>query len=34
MYAELMIDQSIETWPGCHQRAFEQINSVPAVFDR
>ena len=31
MYAELMIDQSIETWLGCHRRAIEHFNGVPAV---
>ena len=31
MYAELVTDQSIETWLGCHRRAFEHFNGVPAV---
>lgn len=30
MYAELVTDQSIETWLGCHRRAFEHFNGVPA----
>lgn len=30
MYAELVVDQSIETWLGCHRRAFEHYNGVPA----
>ena len=29
-YAELVTDQSIETWLGCHRRAFEHFNAVPA----
>ncbi len=29
-YAELVPDQSVETWPGCHRRAFEHFNGVPA----
>jgi transposase len=29
-YAELVTDQSIETWLGCHRRAFEHFNGVPA----
>ena len=29
-YAELVRDQSVETWLGCHRRAFEQFNGVPA----
>lgn len=29
-YAELIRDQSIETWLGCHRRAFEHYNGVPA----
>ena len=31
MYAELVTDQSIETWLGCHRRAFEFFGGVPAV---
>ena len=31
MYAELVRDQSVETWLGCHRRAFEHFNGVPAV---
>lgn len=31
MYAELVTDQSIETWLGCHRRAFEHFSGVPAV---
>ena len=31
MYAELVTDQSIETWLGCHRRAFEHLGGVPAV---
>ncbi len=29
-YAELVRDQKVETWLGCHRRAFEFFNSVPA----
>ncbi len=29
-YAELVRDQSIETWLGCHRRAFEHFSGVPA----
>ena len=29
-YAELVRDQSIETWLGCHRRAFEHFNGVPS----
>ncbi len=29
-YAELVRDQSVETWLGCHRRAFEHFNGVPA----
>lgn len=29
-YAELVTDQSIETWLGCHRRAFEHFGGVPA----
>jgi transposase len=29
-YAELVTDQTIETWLGCHRRAFEHFNGVPA----
>ena len=28
-YAELVLDQSVETWLGCHQRAFEWFGGVP-----
>lgn len=31
MYAELVTDQSIETWLGCHRRAFEHFGGVSAV---
>jgi len=31
MYAELVTDQSIETWLGYHRRAFEHFGGVPAV---
>lgn len=29
-YAELVTDQSVETWLGCHRRAFEHFGTVPA----
>ena len=29
-YAELVRDQSVETWLGCHRRAFEHFSGVPA----
>jgi transposase len=29
-YAELVRDQSVESWLGCHRRAFEHFNGVPA----
>ena len=29
-YAELVRDQRVETWLGCHRRAFEHFGSVPA----
>lgn len=29
-YAELVRDQSIESWLGCHRRSFEHFNGVPA----
>ena len=29
-YAELVTDQSIETWLGCHRRSFEHFGRVPA----
>lgn len=29
-YAELVPDQKVETWLGCHRRAFEFFGSVPA----
>ena len=28
-YAELVRDQSVEAWLGCHRRAFEHFNGVP-----
>jgi len=28
-YAELVRDQSVQTWLGCHRRAFEHFNGVP-----
>ena len=28
-YAELVRDQTVETWLGCHRRAFEHFNGVP-----
>lgn len=28
-YAELVRDQSVETWMGCHRRSFEHFNGVP-----
>jgi transposase len=28
-YAELVRDQSVETWLGCHRRAFEHFSGVP-----
>jgi len=28
-YAELVHDQSVQTWLGCHRRAFEHFNGVP-----
>jgi len=31
MFAELVTDQSIETWLGCHRRAFEHFGGVPRV---
>lgn len=30
MYAELVANQKIETWLGCHRRAFEHFNGVPS----
>jgi transposase len=30
MYAEIVTDQKVETWLGCHRRAFEFFNGVPA----
>lgn len=30
MYAELVPDQSVMTWLGCHRRAFEAFGGVPA----
>lgn len=30
MYAELVHDQKVETWLGCHRRAFEFFGGVPA----
>ena len=29
-YAELVRDQSVETWLGCHRRAFEHFTGVPS----
>lgn len=29
-YTELVPDQTVETWLGCHRRAFEHFNGVPA----
>ena len=29
-YAELVRDQKVETWLGCHRRAFEFFGSFPA----
>lgn len=29
-YAELVTDQTVETWLGCHRRSFEHFNGVPA----
>ena len=29
-YAELIRDQSVETWMGCHRRSFEHFNGVPS----
>ena len=29
MYAEIVLRQDIETWLGCHRRAFEWFNGVP-----
>ena len=29
-YAEVVIDQKVATWLGCHRRAFEWFNGVPA----
>ena len=29
-YAELVLDQTVATWLGCHQRAFEWFGGVPA----
>lgn len=28
-YIEFVVDQSVETWLGCHRRAFESFNGVP-----
>ena len=30
MYAELVVDQKIATWLGCHRRAYEWFDGVPA----
>jgi transposase len=30
MYAEIVPNQTVETWLGCHRRAFEFFNGVPA----
>ncbi len=29
MYAEIILRQDVETWLGCHRRAFESFNGVP-----
>lgn len=29
MYAEIVLKQDVETWLGCHRRAFEWFNGVP-----
>lgn len=29
MYAEIVLKQDIETWLGCHRRAFEWFNGIP-----
>lgn len=29
MYAEIVLRQDVETWLGCHRRAFEWFNGVP-----
>lgn len=29
LYAEIVLDQAVETWLGCHRRAFEFFNGVP-----
>lgn len=29
-YAEIIRDQSVETWLGCHRRSFEHFNGVPS----
>jgi transposase len=29
MYAEIVLNQNVETWLGCHRRAFEWFNGVP-----
>lgn len=29
MYAEIILKQDVETWLGCHRRAFEWFNGVP-----
>ena len=30
LYAEIVLDQKVETWLGCHRRAFEFFGGVPA----
>ena len=30
MYAEIVLRQDVETWLGCHRRAFEWFNGVPS----
>lgn len=30
IYAELVANQKVETWLGCHRRAFEHFNGVPS----
>jgi len=29
MYAEIVLRQNVETWLGCHRRAFEWFGGVP-----
>lgn len=30
LYAEIVMNQKVETWLGCHRRAFEFFNGIPA----